>query len=200
MRCPGGPMTRCSTRCSRRPTASALCTHGTSRRPAREARSGVGAGTAPRPPTRPPAPAPEPPIDEDAVREAAKRLGSAARVLIVAGGGAQDASAEVTELSRMLQAPVMAFRRGRGVLDGRDPFSVTLPLGHELWGEANALLGVGTRLFYGFHQWGIDDKLAVIRVDADPEEPERFRPPAVALVGDAAPILRRLIEALGAHN
>src|SRR5438477_6650467 len=152
---------------------------------------------APMPPILPPAPAPEPPIDEDAVREAAKRLGSAARVLIVAGGGAQDASAEVTELSRMLQAPVMAFRRGRGVLDGRDPLSVTLPLGHELWGEADAVLGVGTRLFYGFHQWGIDDKLAIIRVDADPEEPERFRRPGVALVGDAKPILRRLIDALG---
>src|SRR5206468_5525587 len=106
-----------------------------------------------------------------------------------------DASAEVTDLSRMLQAPVMAFRRGRGVLDGRNPFSVTLPLGYELWGETDAVLGVGTRLFYGFHQWGIGDKLAVIRVDADPEEPERFRPPAVALVGDAAPILRRLIDA-----
>src|SRR5439155_9340935 len=148
----------------------------------------------------PPEPAPEPAIDEDAVREAAKRLGGATRVLIVAGGGAQDASAEVTELSRMLQAPVMAFRRGRGVLDGRDPFSVTLPLGHEMWGEADAILGIGTRLFYGFHQWGIDDKLAIIRVDADPEEPERFRRPAVALVGNAKPILRRLIDLLGTQN
>ena len=147
-----------------------------------------------------PAPPLDSPVDEDAVREAAKHLGGAARVLIVAGGGAQDASAEVTELSRMLQAPVMAFRRGRGVLDGRDPFSVTLPLGYELWGEADVVLGVGTRLFYGFHQWGIDDKLAIIRVDADPEEPERCRRPAVALIGDAKPILRRLIDALGAHN
>ena len=84
--------------------------------------------------------------------------------------------------------------------DGRDPFSVTLPLGYELWGEADVVLGVGTRLFYGFHQWGIDDKLAIIRVDADPEEPERCRRPAVALIGDAKPILRRLIDALGAHN
>ena len=60
---------------------------------------------------------------------AAKRLAAAKRPLIVAGGGAQDASAEVTELSRLLQAPVLAYRRGRGVLDSRDPLSVTLPLG-----------------------------------------------------------------------
>ena len=100
----------------------------------------------------------------------------------------------------MLQAPVFAFRRGRGVLDGRSPFAVTLPLGRELWGEADVVLGIGTRLFYGFQQWGVDDKLAIIRVDADPEEPDRFRKAAVALVGDAAPILRRLIDALDGHK
>ena len=95
---------------------------------------------------------------------------------------------------------MFAFRRGRGVLDGRSPFAVTLPLGRELWGEADVVLGIGTRLFYGFHQWGVDDKLSIIRVDADPEEPDRFRKAAVALVGDAAPILRRLIDALDGHK
>ena len=115
------------------------------------------------------------------------------------GGGAQDASTEVRELSGLLQAPVMGFRRGRGVIDGRDPFSVVLPLGHELWREADAVLAIGTRLFQQM-QWGVDDALQVIRVDADPEEPERFRKPAVALVGDAAPILRKLIDALATRN
>ena len=100
----------------------------------------------------------------------------------------------------MLQAPVFAFRRGRGVLDGRSPFAVTMPLARELWGEADVVLGIGTRLFYGFQQWGVDDKLAIIRVDADPEEPDRFRKAAVALIGDAAPILRRLIDALDGHT
>ena len=156
--------------------------------------------SAPVPAIAPPEPIPPAPLDEDAILAAAKRLGGAERILIVAGGGAQDASAEVTELSRILQAPVFAFRRGRGVLDARDPLSVTMPLAHELWREADVVLGVGTRLFYGLHQWGIDDELAIVRVDADPEEPERFRKPAVALVGDAAPILRRLIDVLETHN
>jgi acetolactate synthase I/II/III large subunit len=147
-------------------------------------------------------PAPVPPaalpIDEDAVREAAKRLAAAKHPLIVAGGGAQGASAEVTELSALLQAPVLGYRRGRGVLDSRDPLSVTLPLGRELWGEADVVLGVGSRLLYGFTHWGLDQELAVIRIDADPDEPERFMRPAVALIGDAKPILRRLIDALPA--
>jgi acetolactate synthase I/II/III large subunit len=140
--------------------------------------------------------APQPPIDEDAIAAAARRLAAAKRPLIVAGGGAQGASAEVTELSRLLQAPVLGYRRGRGVLDSRDPFSVTLPLGRELWGEADVVLAVGSRLFYGFNHWGIDRDLAIIRVDADPDEPERFAKPAHALIGDAKPILRGLIDAL----
>jgi acetolactate synthase-1/2/3 large subunit len=140
-----------------------------------------------------------PEIDEDAILAAAKRLGAAKRPLIICGGGAQDAAPEVTALARMLQAPVMGYRRGRGVLDSRDPLSVTLPLGHELWGEADVVLGVGSRLLYPFTQWGIDDDVAVIRVDADPEEADRLVAPAVSLVGDAAPILRRLIEVLPAH-
>ncbi len=39
-----------------------------------------------------------------------------------------------------------------------------------------------------------------MRVDADPEEPARYRKPAVALIGDAAPILRKLIDALAKTN
>jgi acetolactate synthase I/II/III large subunit len=106
----------------------------------------------------------------------------------------------VGKLSRVLQAPVLAYRRGRGVLDSRDPLSVTLPLGRELWGEADVVLAVGTRLFTGLMQWGVDEKLTIVRVDVDPEEQERFARPAVALTGHARPILRSLIDALGTHQ
>jgi acetolactate synthase I/II/III large subunit len=147
-----------------------------------------------------PLPAPPPKIDTAAVRRAAKRLGAAERVLIVCGGGAQDAAAEVTALSDQLQAPVLGFRRGRGVLDSRDPLSVTLPLGRDLWGEADVVLAVGTRLLWPVTHWGIDRELAVIRVDADPREHHRLHKPAVALTGDAKPILEALIAELPAHN
>jgi acetolactate synthase-1/2/3 large subunit len=139
-------------------------------------------------------------IDEDAVRAAAKLLGAAKRPLIVCGGGAQDASAEVTAMSAMLQAPVLGYRRGRGVLDSRDPLSVTLPLGRDCWGKADVVLAVGTRLYMQQAQWGVDDDLKIIRIDADPDEPARLRKPALALIGDAAPILRRLIDVVAAHN
>src|SRR5579863_10386084 len=109
-------------------------------------------------------------IDHGAIRKAAKLLGAAKRPLIICGGGAQGSAAEVTALSAMLQAPVLGYRRGRGVLDSRDPLSVTLPLGHELWGEADVVLAVGTRLLMQLRQWqspqwGVDRELAIIRVD-----------------------------------
>ena len=148
----------------------------------------------------PPSPAADIAIDEDAVAAAAKRLGTAKRPVIVCGGGAQSAAGEITQLSAMLQAPVLGYRRGRGVLDSRDPLSVTLPLGHELWGQADVVLAVGTRLLIQLRQWGIDENLAVIRIDADPKEPARLHKPDVALVGDAQPILRRLVDSIGAYN
>jgi acetolactate synthase I/II/III large subunit len=149
-----------------------------------------------------PAPLPlaAPKIDPAAIRRAAKRLGAAKRPMIICGGGAQDASVEVTALSAMLQAPVLGYRRGRGVLDSRDPLSVTMPLGRDLWGEADVVLGIGTRLWTQFQQWGVDRELAVIRIDADAEEHGRLLKPAVALTGDAKPILQALIAELPTHN
>ena len=95
-----------------------------------------------------------------AVRAAAKLLGKAKRVLIVAGGGAQDASLEVTLLSSMLQAPVLVLSaRARRARRAAIRFSVNLPLGYDLWAEADAVLAVGTRLLYPMTQWGLDRDL-----------------------------------------
>lgn len=148
-----------------------------------------------------PKPPPRPRIDEDAVRRAARKLGAAKRPLICVGGGAQDASADVTALSEMLQAPVYCgFRRGQGVLDSRSPFAVTNPLAHELWAKADVVIGIGTRMFFPLVNWGTDRDLTIIRIDADADEARRHVKPDVALIGDAAPILRRLLDVLPAHN
>ncbi|HVV93235.1 MAG TPA: thiamine pyrophosphate-dependent enzyme [Hyphomicrobiales bacterium] len=156
-------------------------------------RKGPVAAMAPLPPL-------EAPLDEDALADAAKRLGAAKHPLIVAGGGALDASAEVTALAEMLQAPVVAFRRGRGVVDDRNPLSVTLPLGHALWAEADVVIGIGTRLQMQMPGWGGDDDLAIIRIDSDPDEPDRLGKPALKLIGDARRIVARLVDLVPAHN
>jgi acetolactate synthase-1/2/3 large subunit len=147
-----------------------------------------------------PLPVREPKVDQTAITKAAKLLGAAKNPMIVCGGGAQEASDEVTVLSAMLQAPVLGYRRGRGVLDNRDPLSVTLPLGRDLWGEADVVLCVGSRMLIQFRQWGIDKSLKIVRIDADAEEHGRLHKPSVALTGNAAPILRRILDALPSHN
>ncbi len=136
----------------------------------------------------PPSPLAAPAIDEDALAAAVKIIGEAKNPLIIAGGGAQGASEEVTALSAMLQAPVMGYRRGRGVLTSRDPLSVTLPLARELWGEADVVIGIGTHMFYPLREWGVDDDLAIVRIDADPEEPAWNKKPAATVTGDAKAI------------
>ncbi len=148
----------------------------------------------------PPLPVFQAPIDDDAVIAAAKLLGAAKNPMIVCGGGAQDAAKEVTRLSAMLQAPVLGYRRGRGILDSRDPLSITLPLAHEMWREVDVVIGIGTRLLQQLTVWGADKDLKVIRVEADPDEPERAGRPDVTLLGDSAPVLRKLLAALPAHN
>jgi acetolactate synthase-1/2/3 large subunit len=147
-----------------------------------------------------PLPVPRPKFDETALRKAAKLLGAAKNPMIVCGGGAQDAAEEVTALSAILQAPVLGYRRGRGVLDSRDPLSVTIPLGHELWRTTDVVLGVGTRMLIQFRQWGIDKDLKVIRIDADANEPGRLYRPAAGLIGDAKHVLSRLLELLPSYN
>jgi acetolactate synthase I/II/III large subunit len=136
------------------------------------------------------------PLDEDAIARAADLLAKAECPVIFVGGGALDAADEVRALAERLGAPVVSYRRGRGVLDDRHPLSQLLPGGHALWAKADVVLAVGTRLQLPLSTWGIDDKLALIKVDIDGDELDRIREPQVGLVGDAAPVLARLTRHL----
>ena len=140
------------------------------------------------------------PVDEEAVERAVKLLGGAERPMIVVGGGAQDAGEYVQRIAELLDAPVMTGRMGQGVIDGRHRLSVTAPAGYRFWGEADVVLAVGTRLQPPQQNWGLDDTLKVVRIDADSEELDRHRKPAVGIVGDAAATLKVLADRLGAHN
>jgi acetolactate synthase I/II/III large subunit len=150
----------------------------------------------PRPPDALPAPEP----DADAIATAAKALGQSLRPLILVGGGALHASREVTLLAEMLEAPVVAYRMGHGVIDGRHELSLPFPAGHKLWAEADVVIGIGTRLHAQYTGWGVDETLKLIRVEIDPREMVRHGRPSVALLGDAAQVVRRLLEAVPSHN
>jgi acetolactate synthase-1/2/3 large subunit len=140
-----------------------------------------------------------PVIDEDAIEAAAKLLGKAKAPLIMVGGGAQDASAEVRAIAEMLQAPVIAYRTGLGVLDDRHELSHRVATGYRLWKDADVVLGVGTRLQQQL-DWGSDDKLKVVHLDIDASRIGRIRKADVAIVADATEGLRALIKRLDKHN
>ncbi len=154
-------------------------------------------GTAPR--AGPYAPV-VPPVDLDAIEHAAAILGRAERPLILVGGGAQDASAEVRRVAEMLEAPVGYYRRGNGVLPSSHRLSVNLPIAHRLWREADAVLAIGTRLYSQQSGWGVDEDLRIVRIDIDPQEPGRYRQPDCAIVADAASALAALAAALPRRN
>jgi acetolactate synthase-1/2/3 large subunit len=138
-----------------------------------------------------------PPVDTDAAEEAAKLLGQAKNPLIFVGGGALNASTEVTQLAEMLQAPVFSFRTGNGVVSSRHHLSQSLLTAHKLWAKADVVIGIGTRLSFPLSRWGIDDDLKIIRIDVDPEAHGRIHSPNVRLVSraeDTLPVLLPLVE------
>ena len=141
----------------------------------------------------------EPSPDPEAIQRAAKLLGNAKRPLIIVGGGAREAGEPLKELAEMLQAPVGAFRQGRGIVSDEHYLSFTYPGANRLWAEADVVLAIGTRLKYPLMYWGVED-LAIIRVDIDPEEVDRLHAPAVAIIGDAGEILTELANTVGQYN
>ena len=130
-----------------------------------------------------------PPVDPGLVSEAASILSAAKRPMIVVGSGAQDACDEVLAIAQMLQAPVMAKRNGKGIVPSAHYLSANLPMGHQLWAEADAVLAVGTRLKMPLCMWGKDDELKLVRIDIDPVEVSRICEPEVGITGDAATVL-----------
>ena len=133
--------------------------------------------------------------DAQAIEDAARLIASAEHPVIVAGGGARGAGKVLREIAELLQAPVIAHRMGRGVLDDRHPLSVTQPAGARLWKHADAVLVVGSRFQQYRMAWGAAG-LATVRIDLDPTQMHRLGRPDVAIVADAELALEALAVAL----
>ncbi len=138
--------------------------------------------------------------DMDHVKAAAKTLGRARRPMIVVGGGANHAPAEVLEIAEMLQAPVVSFRSGRGIVSDRHYLGQNYPAGHQLWAKADVVLAIGTRLQLQQQFWGVDHELKIIRIDIDPVEIDRINEPEVGIVGDSKLSLQQLIPEVASQN
>ncbi|MDH4041277.1 MAG: thiamine pyrophosphate-binding protein, partial [Gammaproteobacteria bacterium] len=140
---------------------------------------------------------PLPPVDERLVEQAVAMLRAAKKPLIYVGSGAMEAAAEVLRVAEALQAPVVSFRAGKGIVSDEHYLSANFPMGHKLWGEADVVLAVGTRLHWPLVMWGKDEDLKLIRVDIDPVQLERICKPELGIVGDSAAVLAAIGAGLG---
>ena len=140
-----------------------------------------------------------------AVQQMAAMLATARRPLILAGGGAIDAGAEVTALAERLGAPVALTINAKGLLPSCHPLLIgstqSLVATRALVAEADVVLAIGTELaetdydvtFAG----GFEIPGALLRIDIDPDQTVRNYPPRLALVADARSAAAALLDALG---
>jgi acetolactate synthase I/II/III large subunit len=142
----------------------------------------------PQPAVAPPAGEPDPEL----IGKAAAALAAAKKPLIFVGGGAVEAAEEVLAVAEILEAPVVSFSGGKGIVSDRHYLAQSALAGHELWREADVVLAVGTRLHQPQLRWGVDRDLTLIRVDIDPAEITRFFKPAFGIVADAKAALAAL--------
>lgn len=145
----------------------------------------------------PPVPVRTPELDRGAIAEAARLLAAADHPMIMVGGGARDADREVGELARRLQAPVVSFRGGRGIVDDDDPYGFTGAAGFRRWAETDVLLGIGSRLELAWLRWpGRPAGLKTVLIDIDPVQAVRLEP-EVSIVADAREAAAALAAELG---
>ncbi|AZT94323.1 thiamine pyrophosphate-binding protein [Brevibacterium aurantiacum] len=159
-----------------------------------------------------PIPGRRPGLDSRVVSRAAEAVAGAARPLIVAGGGARRASAEVRAFAERLDAPVATTANGKGIISETHPLSlgsnvrfpsvqaesavadVLIVLGSELadsdlWG---GLIGAQTSV-------GIRDENSaqlVIRCDIDPDQLGKNLGGDILACADAGEFLTTLMAAL----
>ncbi|MEM9579428.1 MAG: thiamine pyrophosphate-dependent enzyme [Pseudomonadota bacterium] len=144
-------------------------------------------------------PIPAPQADPSGIDKAAELIAAARSPMIAVGSGAQGASALVTDLAERLNAPVMAFRTGHGVVSSDHELRIDMPTGHRLWPGCDLVIGLGTRLQAQRQGWGMDSDLKVIHIDIDPVELQRISSPDAAICADLQQALPLLLDALGAQ-
>jgi acetolactate synthase I/II/III large subunit len=131
-----------------------------------------------------PLPAPLP--DPDRIKDAAALIATSQRPMIFVGSGAIHAREEILELAETIDAPVVAFRSGRGIVSNAHELGLTMAAAYRLWPRTDLMIGIGTRLeLPTMSRWPYrPDGLKSVRIDIDPVEMRRFTSD-VAVISDA---------------
>ncbi len=81
--------------------------------------------------------------DPEKIEKAAKLIRKARKPMIMVGSGAIGASEEVLELAKLIQAPVVSFRGGRGIVSDESPYGLNCVAGYKLWARTYANHQIG---------------------------------------------------------
>lgn len=150
------------------------------------------------------------PCAEEKIAALAHLLGAAQRPVIYLGGGviAADAAALARELAHRAAAPVVSTLMALGAVPPEDPLFMGMLGMHGtkatsyVLDEADLVLAIGARF---------DDRATgkvaefcrratIAHIDIDPAEIGKIKTPFLGLVGDAAEILRRVLERLAPRS
>jgi acetolactate synthase I/II/III large subunit len=140
---------------------------------------------------------PPPQPDPDHINSAAALVAASKTPMIFVGSGAIHAREEILELAEMIDAPVVAFRSGRGIVSNAHELGLTMAAAYRLWPNTDLMIGIGTRLeLPTMSRWPYrPDGLKSVRIDIDPSEMRRYTPD-VAVVADAKAATGELLAAV----
>lgn len=140
------------------------------------------------------------PPEPEALAAAAELLAGARRPVIIAGHGAQGATAEVLELATALGAPIATTFRAKGYLDDAHPLAAGVlgrsgtPVASWVVNEADALIVIGASFA---NHTGIYPGHPTIQIDDDPRRLGERHAVAVPMLADAAAAARALLALVG---
>lgn len=131
-----------------------------------------------------PLPAPQP--DPDRIKQAADLIAGSKAPMIFVGSGAIEAREEILELAEMIDAPVVAFRSGRGIVSNAHELGLTMASAYKLWPKTDLMIGIGTRMeLPTMSRWPYQPAgLKCVRIDIDPVELRRW-PADAGVIADA---------------
>jgi acetolactate synthase-1/2/3 large subunit len=144
--------------------------------------------------------------DITAIAEAARLAIAAENPLILAGGGAKRAAAELARLAERLDAPVVTTANARGLLH-RHPLGVhaspSLEAVRALMAESDLVIAAGTEFgptdYDMYANGGFVLPARLVRIDIGADQLAR-RPATVSIQADCNVALQSLDEALGASG
>lgn len=136
------------------------------------------------------------------VEAAVALLQSSQRPLIIAGGGAIEAAAELQSLAETVQAPLFTTVAGKGILPPGHPLAggatLCTPLVWDFVADADLVLAIGTELA-DTDMWRdtlpINGKL--IRIDIDSDKMNDLYPPTLPILADSRQSVSALLMAWG---